>query len=202
MGASGWRYFVPYQPDLQAALEALREAVFAAGRHYRGFPYWRHMIFEEYLPPGVTAAEEAEYRLEFERLQSLPEPTSIETLFDRNGAEGTHSIPDMRRVVETPLEPATLVEWTREHVPAGEDEWPAVLEFLNSEACRSSLGTIYPLTARQPVELFGATQPTREQVESRRDAYGRLRDRWVGLYIITYRDGTPDEICFTGYSGD
>jgi hypothetical protein len=31
MGASGWRYFVPYQPDIQQALQELREDVFKRG---------------------------------------------------------------------------------------------------------------------------------------------------------------------------
>ncbi|PWU50199.1 hypothetical protein DLE60_23765 [Micromonospora globispora] len=34
MGASGWSYTVPYQPDLNAALHELRERVFAEGRYY------------------------------------------------------------------------------------------------------------------------------------------------------------------------
>jgi hypothetical protein len=202
MGASAWRYFVPYQPDLQAALEALREAVFAAGRYYRAFPFWRHLTFEQSYPIKLTPDLEAELRLEWERLQSLPEPTSIETLLAWNQEEGTHSILDMRRVDETPLDPPTMDEWIRRRVPAGEDPLPAMTEYLRSETYRSQFGTVYPLTEGQLVELFGTTRPTREQVESRPQVYEGLRDRWVGLYIIVYRDGEPDEICFTGYSGD
>jgi hypothetical protein len=35
MGAEPWDYFVPYEPDIQAALEKLRQREFRAGR-YRG----------------------------------------------------------------------------------------------------------------------------------------------------------------------
>lgn len=35
MGAEPWDYFVPYEPDLRAALEKLRQREFRAGR-YRG----------------------------------------------------------------------------------------------------------------------------------------------------------------------
>ncbi len=35
MGAEPWDYFVPYEPDLQAALEKLRQREFEAGR-FRG----------------------------------------------------------------------------------------------------------------------------------------------------------------------
>ena len=37
MGASGWNYTTPYDPDPEVALERLREEIFAAG---------------DYLPPG------------------------------------------------------------------------------------------------------------------------------------------------------
>ena len=34
MGASGWNYFVAYQPDPQAALDDLRRQVFEAGDYW------------------------------------------------------------------------------------------------------------------------------------------------------------------------
>ena len=36
MGATGWDYFVPYQPDISAALQRLREDVFARGDYELG----------------------------------------------------------------------------------------------------------------------------------------------------------------------
>jgi hypothetical protein len=53
MGASGWRYVVPYQEDLAAALDALRRQVFADGDF-------------------VSPAEEG-----------YPEPASVEDLLGR-----------------------------------------------------------------------------------------------------------------------
>jgi hypothetical protein len=29
-----------------------------------------------------------------------------------------------------------------------------------------------------------------------------LRKRWVGVYVIVYKGGEPDEIFFGGFSGD
>ena len=43
MGARFWSYFVPYREDLRAALEALREQEFRAGRFYQ----------PSEVPPGV-----------------------------------------------------------------------------------------------------------------------------------------------------
>ncbi|PSK66303.1 hypothetical protein B0E53_01758 [Micromonospora sp. MH33] len=31
---------------------------------------------------------------------------------------------------------------------------------------------------------------------------GGLRERWFGTYVIGYRDGQPDHIHLSGYSGD
>ena len=36
MGASGWDYFVPYEADISAALQRLREDVFARGDYVYG----------------------------------------------------------------------------------------------------------------------------------------------------------------------
>jgi hypothetical protein len=55
MGASGWRYLVPYQEDLAAALDALRRQVFADGDYIspaeEGYPEpasVEDLLLEEY----------------------------------------------------------------------------------------------------------------------------------------------------------
>ena len=50
-------------------------------------------------------------------------------------------------------------------------------------------------------ELFQTTQPTRAMVEGNMDFMEPI-ERGQGVYIILYRDGEPDEICFAGYSFD
>jgi hypothetical protein len=49
--------------------------------------------------------------------------------------------------------------------------------------------------------LYGTTQPTRAMVEGNMDFLEDV-ERGMGVYIILYRDGKPDEICFAGYSFD
>jgi hypothetical protein len=39
MGGSGWEYYVPYQPDLQAALDELRRRVLDSGDYWWAVPY-------------------------------------------------------------------------------------------------------------------------------------------------------------------
>jgi hypothetical protein len=79
VGASGWEYVVPYQEDLDAALDALRRQVFASG---------------EYLRPS-----------HYGDVFDLPEPASVDDLFEQEqywefmGTSGTHSIIDVASVV-------------------------------------------------------------------------------------------------------
>jgi hypothetical protein len=79
MGASEWEYVVPYQPDLVAALDALRRQVFASG---------------EYVKPDS-----------YGDVFDLPEPRSVDDLTEQEqywefmGTSGTHSIIDVLNVV-------------------------------------------------------------------------------------------------------
>ena len=73
MGAHPWSYFVPYQQDVEAALNALREREFRAGRYNR------------------------------EWAAAYPqEPRSIEEVLERCQETGSRSILDMFAVSDTP----------------------------------------------------------------------------------------------------
>jgi hypothetical protein len=79
MGASGWEYVVPYQQNLGAALDALRQQVFASG---------------DYIKPSF-----------YGDLFDLPDPASLEDLLGQKrywefmGTSGTHSVIDVHAVV-------------------------------------------------------------------------------------------------------
>ncbi|MEV4762244.1 hypothetical protein AB0J89_06365 [Micromonospora chokoriensis] len=79
MGASGWSYVVAYQPDLDAALDALRDEVFAEGRYW-----WAR---------GTIPNSASDYP---------HRPTTMKELFDDELVQesGTHSILDVHRVLD------------------------------------------------------------------------------------------------------
>jgi hypothetical protein len=52
------------------------------------------------------------------------------------------------------------------------------------------------------VRLFGTGKPNRQMVEEKADLLLDFRGRWFCTYIVVYKDGQPDELFFTGYSGD
>lgn len=113
MGASGWDYYVPYQPDLNAALRALQTKVFAEG------DYW--------WARGELGKSASEYD---NRPATFEELVSDEWVRE----SGTHSILDMGHVLAEgekpdyctvePVTPAEALEsagtqiLTREHVKA------------------------------------------------------------------------------------
>jgi hypothetical protein len=80
MGGHAWSYFVPYQRDILAAMQALRRREFEAGRYN----------------PAVS----------FPMDRGAPSPGaqhgSIEEALEASDADGTRSILDMERIGQTP----------------------------------------------------------------------------------------------------
>ncbi|HEY7225174.1 MAG TPA: hypothetical protein VH561_16500 [Micromonosporaceae bacterium] len=78
MGASYWDYYVPYQPDLNAALHELRHRVFVEG------DYW-WAVKQEFGPASAYPDR----------------PTEMDALFEDEAVQesGTHSILDMFSVL-------------------------------------------------------------------------------------------------------
>lgn len=83
MGASGWEYYVPYQEDLGAALDALRQSVFDAQDYY--WDLWNE-----------DDTDEARVR-----------PSTLDQLWEDEQVqeEGTHSILDMHRMLRPGEDP-------------------------------------------------------------------------------------------------
>lgn len=115
MGASGWQYTVPYESDLQAALDRLRDETFQGGDYL-----W---LWEgDWVEPG----------------EERPRPaTMAELLADDDVAEeGTHSIIDCPRIVDRV--PATDAEWS------SADYFGAIVPVTRDELI-AAVGTDRPL---------------------------------------------------------
>jgi hypothetical protein len=174
MGASGWSYFVPYDRDVNAALQTLRWDIFRAGKYYKLPPAGAAPAFEDFVPPdpqiwddpSELASWRAMYDEELKR-SSRPAPDSPDALVKHNGEEGTHSIIDIARV--------------------------------NESTAAAGSG---PLSASQLVELFGTERPTRSMVSAKESELQTARGRWLCTYVVVYDGETPSELFFTGYSGD
>lgn len=84
MGASSWEYYVPFQPDLDSALQDLKERVLAGGDYYWPLDGQRCPFPDLRSPRPETLQQLDTLLAENEWLQS----------------EGTHSILDMERVTD------------------------------------------------------------------------------------------------------
>lgn len=176
MGASGWSYFVPYQRDIQKALDGLRERVFQSGDYFDGRPGAKRRY------------------------------TTIDALLRAKAEDGTHSILDVRTISDTSKQNDVLEGVDRRDLmlkmqnlmakdPAGFMRWAAREEHL-------SIGIVYPLSDEQLVKTLGSLQPERRAVALAASTIGSSCSRGSGRYVVVYRDGAPDEIFFAGVSGD
>jgi hypothetical protein len=184
MGATQWSYFVPYQSDINEALQQLQDEIFKQGEYeqpfgfnqtevesqldylaaaYQSLPKEIREHTDQFMELARTAAKQHQPRLS---------PKSIKQLLERCGTEGTHSILDIERISPEP-----------------------------------TFGAIAPLPRERVLEIFGTEYPTRDMVaewSARVDSLDAepLYRRWEGIYIIVYRDTEPVEIYFEGCSGD
>ena len=120
MGGEPWFYFVPYQADINGALQALRRREFHAGRYNPVVPFPEFPVQGDAPAPGAQHA-------------------SIEEAIEEADADGTRSILDMERVADepdygaiTPMSEDDLVNLfgtatpTREMIESNEDLFEAI----------------------------------------------------------------------------
>ena len=58
------------------------------------------------------------------------------------------------------------------------------------------------ITNEDLVRLFGVDTPDHQMVEEKAVDLLDFRGRFLCTYVVVYKDGQPDELFFTGYSGD
>src|SRR5262245_46452864 len=106
MGASGWSYKTPYNPDIEAALQRLQREVFERGDYYKPWEeIWRY--HDSILAKALDQLEDHERQyLKRLRPHRLPDrnyvPSSIEKLLRNNAESGTHSILDISSTADEP----------------------------------------------------------------------------------------------------
>jgi hypothetical protein len=172
MGAEPWHYVVPYQSDINAALQALREQEFRAGR------YGQALLDRELDSLGDLGEEFSNAETSAEELIAVygSVQSAIEAVFTEAEAEGTASILDMFHVSETP-EPCAVCP-------------------LSNNTLEELLGTDKPTRERVESVLINEQEP--EKCEEFWDSIGRGE----GRYILIYNQEQPTEIFFAGYSFD
>lgn len=177
MGASGWNYNTPYDPDPEVALQRLREETFAA---------------RDYLPPGGIL------RFPSGILSGLPWKLRLTILVVQTIGVAMATIHWIARGCRQPRSIDELLEW------CAENGTHSILDITHT-ADIPEFGAATPLSKYRLLKYFGTMAPTRKQVDAathEADIGENIR-RWEAVYFAVYdEDGTPEEYVFIGSSGD
>ena len=198
MGATGWSYFVPYQADVSAALQRLREDVFRRGDYICD----NDVTDNEREAPLEKVLREVEPWLQRlrEEAAKLQEPSR--TLYLQAAENAKADILGGGTAPRKPKgKPKTIEEALEVQAESGTH---SILDIIGVSS-GPAFGHIRPFPPEKLVEFFGSQTPSHAEIEEAHD-FGSLEDfvseRWEGIYIIAYRDGSPSEIFFAGCSGD
>jgi len=198
MGATGWSYFVPYEADVSAALQRLREDVFSRGDYLCDDDVTDDQ--PEATPQKVMRVAEPWLQRLREEAAKLQEPSR--TLYLQAAENCKAEILSGGTAPRKPKgKPKTIEEALEVQAESGTH---SILDIIGVSS-EPAFGHIRPLPPEKLVEFFGSQTPSHTEIEEAHD-FGSLEDfvseRWEGIYIIAYHDGSPTEIFFAGCSGD
>jgi hypothetical protein len=201
MGATGWKYFVPYEPDISAALQRLKQDVFARGEYVFG-----HGLPQKDFDSRVKRllpVYEARMKENFAKADDSSQSDMVRVAA-RHAAEHMKKELEKFRTSErkpSGKKPKTIAELLKQQAENGTH---SILD-ITSVSSAEEFGAVSPLPKTKLVEVFGTETPSRAQIDELYES-GSLEElaseRWQGVYIVAYRDGSPSEIAFIGCSGD
>jgi hypothetical protein len=180
MGGNPWHSFTRYQPDINAALQNLREQEFRAGRY--GFDYWANQTMTSLESIGATfptILERNNQKLSADELIEKHGSVSaaIEAILNETAPDGTTSILDIEYISDIPQPSAAC--------PLSENELQEIFK------------TVEPKREQIEAILIHETEPADGW-----EVFWESIERGEGRYIIVYQEGQPTEIFFAGYSFD
>lgn len=197
MGATGWKYFVPYEADVSAALQGLRKDVFARGDYVYGDDITDEQVkavLEKTRPEMEPWMQKVR-----EMAEKLPEP--MRALYIQNAEKFKGQIMSGKMAPRKPKRKPKTIEQALDF--QAESGTHSILDIVGVSE-EPKFGHIRPFPREKLAEIFGSETPSHSKIEEAH-SFGRLEDfadKWEGIYVIAYRDGSPSEIFFTGCSGD
>lgn len=175
MGSHPYFYFTPYQPDVNSALQALRQQEFEAGRY----------------DPAMNMHDPEMWMFRFNFYPNAPQTiapgarhASIEAALEDSGASGTGSILDIEKVSDSQ---ESFASWA-----------------LSADETLALFGTDRP-TRQLVEDILLAEEELDHWEESGYDPDDRFWDtmgRGESRYIVLYDNDQPSEIFFIGHSVD
>lgn len=174
MGSFPYYYFTKYQPDINSALQTLRQQEFQAGRYDPAMNMHdpKMWMFNFNFPPTADS------------LAPGAQHDSIQEALEDAGESGTGSILDIQAISNMP-------EIFR---ACG----------LTDEELQEMFGTNKPSRHIVEVGLAVSGKPGKWDSEAieRQGEFFETMDRGEGRYIVIYENDEPSEIFFVGFSLD
>jgi len=112
---------------------------------------------------------------------------------------GTHSLLDMRRVVETPAPPDAGMAFDTD------SNGMVVISEADIAGLMEREGSVFQMSADELMACVGTPTPSRADVEAATSATSmdfRFIERGTGRYARLFHDGRPIALWFVGISGD
>ena len=198
MGASGWDYFVPYEKNISAALQKLRQQVFVRGDYTVGIGASQ----EELKTMARELAPELDPWLEKCREIAACMPEPFKKIYLESAEKFKREALKMGTEPPPPEPKPRTIEEALEMEP--ESGTHSILDILRISP-KPKFASISPFPRSKLCEYFGSGTPTHDQITAVYES-GKLEEfvsePWQGTYIVAYRNGSPDEIFFAGCSGD
>jgi len=208
VGATSWRYYTPYHPEPEAALQTLRAEVFARG---------------EYVDP--TGPLEETLRQTATRLGQDPDSPEVQAEIEKadrfQRAVQTGDTRGLGRAEQAMIKRVrAMAQWADQLGAAqptvGGARPGSIAELLERAAeCgthsvldiehaaqRPGFAVASPLSMAALRRVFGTAEPTRDQVERHWPEVAEPLSRWQARYVVVYQDAQPHEYAFIGCSGD
>ena len=189
---------MPYEADISAALRRLREDVFARGDYVFGDGITddqRKAILEKMQPELDPWMQKVR-----EQAATLSEPIKTQYLEMCGRIKG--EIMGVSKPSQKPKrKPKTIEKLLEIQAESGTH---SILDIAGISS-EPQFGSISPFPRTKLVEFFGSETPSHDEIEEVHDSGSFeefVSERWQGIYIIAYRDGSPSEIFFAGCSGD
>jgi hypothetical protein len=83
MGASGWQYFVPYEEDINNALNKLKQEVFESGKYYSLWDVMQDEKKKYEMTPKNQLSKYEKKRLKFlKKYRNIEKPSNIDELLN------------------------------------------------------------------------------------------------------------------------
>ena len=189
---------MPYTLDVSAALQRLREDVFARGNYVSGHG----------LPKKDCDAKSkrllAAYEANMKETLALAEDTSLpekHRAIHRGIAKYMKEELEKYGHREPPPKPGTIDELLKQQAENGTH---SILDIVGISSA-PQFGSISPFPADKLTEFFTSKTPSHDEIE---EAYESglldkfVSERWQGIYIVAYQNALAHEIFFAGCSGD